>query len=397
MMKLSERARAIKPSPTFAVEAKAREMRARGIDVIGFGAGEPDFDTPEHIRDAGIDAINSGFTRYTPTAGIPELKEAIVAKLRRDNGLDYEPSQIIVSCGAKHSLYNAFQVLCGPGDEVIIPAPYWVSYPDQVRMSGARPVIVDTSSTDFKITPRVLADAITPRTRAIILNSPSNPTGVMYSQDELSAIAEIVVKNDLFVVSDEIYERLLYRGAEFVSIAALGEEIKARTLVVNGVSKTYAMTGWRIGYAAGDSELISAMNKIQSHSTSNPCSISQRAALAAITGPDEPVQYMVEQFRVRGEYMHERLSGMPGIECVEPVGAFYCFPKVSSYYGKSLAGEVVKDSVSFADAILEKAHVAVVAGAGFGTEDYVRMSYATSLEKIKEGLDRLEQALSEMK
>lgn len=397
MMKLSERARAIRPSLTFAVEAKAREMRARGIDVIGFGAGEPDFDTPEHVRKAGIDAINSGFTRYTPTAGIPELKEAIVAKFQRENGLDYKPSQIIVSCGAKHSLYNAFQALCGQEDEVIIPSPYWVSYPDQVRMSGARPVIIDTTSTNFKITSEALAEAITPRTRVIVLNSPSNPTGMMYTRDELTAIADIVVENDLFVLSDEIYERLLYRGARFTSIASLGEEIKARTLVVNGVSKTYAMTGWRIGYAAGDADLIAAMNRIQSHSTSNPCSISQKAALAAITGPDEPIQHMVEQFRVRGEYMHERLCGMPGIECVEPVGAFYCFPKVSSFYGKSLGGVELKDSISFADAMLEKAHIAVVAGAGFGTEDYIRMSYATSLEKIKEGLDRFEQALHDMK
>lgn len=396
-MKLSERARAIRPSLTFAVEAKAREMRARGIDVIGFGAGEPDFDTPEHVRKAGIDAINSGFTRYTPTAGIPELKEAIVAKFQRENGLDYKPSQIIVSCGAKHSLYNAFQALCGQEDEVIIPSPYWVSYPDQVRMSGARPVIIDTTSTNFKITSEALAEAITPRTRVIVLNSPSNPTGMMYTRDELTAIADIVVENDLFVLSDEIYERLLYRGARFTSIASLGEEIKARTLVVNGVSKTYAMTGWRIGYAAGDADLIAAMNRIQSHSTSNPCSISQKAALAAITGPDEPIQHMVEQFRVRGEYMHERLCGMPGIECVEPVGAFYCFPKVSSFYGKSLGGVELKDSISFADAMLEKAHIAVVAGAGFGTEDYIRMSYATSLEKIKEGLDRFEQALHDMK
>lgn len=397
MMKLSERARAIRPSLTFAVEAKAREMRARGIDVIGFGAGEPDFDTPEHVRKAGIDAINSGFTRYTPTAGIPELKEAIVAKFQRENGLDYKPSQIIVSCGAKHSLYNAFQALCGQEDEVIIPSPYWVSYPDQVRMSGARPVIIDTTSTNFKVTSEALAEAITPRTRVIVLNSPSNPTGMMYTRDELTAIADIVVENDLFVLSDEIYERLLYRGARFTSIASLGEEIKARTLVVNGVSKTYAMTGWRIGYAAGDADLIAAMNRIQSHSTSNPCSISQKAALAAITGPDEPIQHMVEQFRVRGEYMHERLCGMPGIECVEPVGAFYCFPKVSSFYGKSLGGVELKDSISFADAMLEKAHIAVVAGAGFGTEDYIRMSYATSLEKIKEGLDRFEQALHDMK
>jgi aspartate aminotransferase len=397
MMKLSERAKAIRPSLTFAVEAKAREMRAKGIDVIGFGAGEPDFDTPEHIRKAGIDAINSGFTRYTPTAGIPELKEAIVAKFQRENGLDYKPSQVIVSCGAKHSLYNAFQALCGQEDEVIIPSPYWVSYPDQVRMSGAKPVIIDTTSTNFKITPEALAEAITPRTRVIVLNSPSNPTGMMYSEDELSAIADIVVEHDLFVLSDEIYERLLYRGAKFISIASLGEEIKARTLVVNGVSKTYAMTGWRIGYAAGDADLIAAMNRIQSHSTSNPCSISQKAALAAITGPDERIEHMVEQFRVRGEYMHERLCSMPEIECVEPVGAFYCFPKVSGFYGKSLGEVELEDSISFADAILEKAHVAVVAGAGFGTEDYIRMSYATSLEKIKEGLDRFEQALNDMK
>ncbi|MEA4883796.1 MAG: pyridoxal phosphate-dependent aminotransferase [Clostridia bacterium] len=396
-MRLSDRAKAIKPSPTFAVEAKAAEMRKRGIEIVGFGAGEPDFDTPEHIRAAGIEAINQGFTRYTPTAGIPELKRAIVAKFERDNGLHYEPSQIIVSCGAKHSLYNAFQALVGPGDEVIVPAPYWVSYPDQVRMAGAVPVIIDTAATAFRLTPEALEGAITPNTRAMVINSPSNPTGVIYSREDLAKIADIAIAHDLAVISDDIYESLLAEGMEFVSIASLSDEIKTRTVVVNGVSKTYAMTGWRIGYAAAEREVIAAMSNIQAHSTSNPCSISQKAALAALAGSDEPCCRMVREFRARGVYMHKRLAAMPGIECVKPAGAFYCFPKVSSCFGKSLGGVKVTGSVSFADALLEQAHVAVVAGAGFGSDDYVRLSYATSMEKIEEGLGRIERALADMK
>jgi aspartate aminotransferase len=387
----------ITPSPTLAVEAKARAMRDQGVDIVGFGAGEPDFDTPEHIRNAGIDAINQGHTRYTAASGTPELKRAVAAKFLRDNGLHYELSEIIISCGAKHCLYNAFLALCQEGDEVVVPAPYWVSYPDQISMAGARPVTVDTSRTGFKLTPEALSAAISPRTVAMVLNSPSNPTGAVYTRAELEKIAEIAIDRDIFIISDDIYERLLYSDREFVCIASLGEEVKKRTLVVNGVSKTYAMTGWRIGYAAGDRELIRAMADIQSHSTSNPCSISMRASLAALNGPDEPVREMVEQFRARGKYMHERLVALPGVECAAPAGAFYCFPRVSQYYGKSLGGSVITNSLEFADAMLSEAHVALVAGAAFGADEFVRLSYATSMGKIEEGMNRIEGALARMK
>ena len=396
-MRLSVMSGGIKKSPTFAVEAKSAAMRARGIDVIGFGAGEPDFDTPEHICDAAIQATLNGHTRYTPTSGVVELRQAIADKIRCDLGLDYKPSQIIVSCGAKHSLYNAFLVLVGPGDEVIVPAPYWVSYPDQVQMTGATPVIVDTSGTGFKLTPEALEAGITPNTRVLILNSPSNPAGAVYSRRELEAIAGVAIKHDLVVVSDEIYDKLLYTDEKFVSIATLGDEIRSRTLIVNGVSKTYAMTGWRIGWAAGDAELIDAMVRIQSHSTSNPCSISQQAALAAITGSQEPVTHMVEAFRERAAHMRKKLCAIPGIGCVMPAGAFYCFPNVAPYIGIDFEGRRVDDSYDLADVILEEAHVAVVAGAAFGCDDFIRLSYATSIEKINDGLDRMERLFARMR
>ena len=394
---LSTRALNVAPSPTLAVDAKAKAMKAQGIDVIGFGAGEPDFDTPEHIRRAGIEAIENGHTRYTPASGTLELKKAVCSRIMKDYGIEYDPSQIIVSCGAKHSLFNAFMALCNDGDEVIIPAPYWVSYPDQVKMAGGVPVVVNTMDTGFKLTTDSLKGAITPRTKVLVLNSPSNPTGAVYTRGELEAIAEVITDNDLFVISDDIYEKLLYTDREFVSIVQVSDEIRKRTLLVNGVSKSYAMTGWRIGYAAGDKALISAMNNIQSHSTSNPCSISMKAAVAALEGPDAPVMEMIKEFRKRGEYMYERFAAMPGIEAQRPAGAFYVFPKVSSYFGKSIAGVKIENSSAFSELMLSEGHIAIVAGDGFGADEYVRLSYAMSMENIKEGLDRFEKVLSQIK
>ena len=395
-MRLSRMSTGITKSPTFAVEAKAAAMRAQGIDVIPFGAGEPDFDTPEHIREEAKASIDSGHTRYTPTAGTAELRQAIADSILARHGLAYKPSNIIVSCGAKHSLFNAFLALVDPGDEVIVPAPYWVSYPDQVRIAGGTPVIVDTSSTGFKLTAEVLEAAITPHTRVLILNSPSNPTGASYTRAELEAIADVVVRHDLVVISDEIYDRLLYTGEDYVSIAALGGEVRERTLIVNGVAKTYAMTGWRLGWAAGNAELVDAMNRIQSHSTSNPCSVSQRAALAALRGPDVPVQAMVDAFRERGERMWERLNRIPYVSCPKPTGAFYCFPNVGRYVGIEFEGRLIESSYHLADVILEHAHVAVVAGAAFGCDGFIRLSYATSIDRIEDGMDRIERLFATM-
>ncbi len=395
-MRLSKMSEGITKSPTFAVEAKATAMRAQGVHVIPFGAGEPDFDTPEHIRDAAKASIDAGHTRYTATAGIVELRQAIANSVQARLGLTFKPNNVIVSCGAKHSLLNAFLALVGPGDEVIVPAPYWVSYPDQVRVAGATPVVIDTASTGFKLTASALEAAVTPNTRVIILNSPSNPTGATYTRDELRAIAEVAVKHDMVVVSDEIYDRLLYTGEEAVSIAMLGDAIRERTLIVNGVSKTYAMTGWRIGWAVGNAELVDAMNRIQGHSTSNPCSVSQRAALAALTGPDEPVQAMIDAFRDRGRRMAERLCSLPHVSCAVPTGAFYCFPNVAPYIGIEFEGRHIASSFDLADLILEQAHVAVVAGGAFGCDNFIRLSYATSIAQIEDGMDRIERLFAKM-
>jgi len=373
------------------ITAKAKAMKAEGIDVIGFGAGEPDFDTPEHIKQAAIQAISEGFTKYTPTAGIPELRKAICARLKEDSGLDYEPANVIVSCGAKHSLFNIIQVLCDERDEVIIPGPYWVSYPEMVRVAGATPVIIETTEeTGFKITPEMLTTRITPRTKLLILNSPSNPTGSVYSRNELAALAEIILKHRIRVISDEIYDKLIYDGLRAVSIASLGPEIKAQTLVVNGVSKAYAMTGWRIGYVAGDKTIISAISNLQDHSTSNPTSIAQRAALAALTGPQDPVRKMAAEFGKRRDYMIERLNRIPGITCLKPHGAFYAFPNVSGIIGKTYHGKKIRTSMELTELLLTEARVAVLPGSPFGAENYLRLSYATSMKNIAAGLDRIE-------
>lgn len=395
---LAKRAQAIKPSPTLAMAAKAKAMKAQGIDVVDFGVGEPDFDTPGNVKQAGIRAIESGFTKYTPAGGTDELKGAVIDKFRKDNGLSYEKPQVLISCGAKHSLYNIAEAVFDAGDEVIIPSPYWVSYPDQVLLNDAVPVIVETTEAEgFRLSAEKLEKAITSRTKAIVLNSPSNPTGLAYDRKTLEAIAAVAVKHRVYVISDEIYEKLVYDGFTHASIASLGPEIKDLTIVVNGVSKSHSMTGWRIGYAAGPSDVITAMANIQSQSTSNPASISQKAALEALTGPQDFLATMNGEFDKRRKYMVERLNAMPGVSCLMPVGAFYAFPNVSKLYGTSAAGKTVRNSADMAAYLLENAKVALVSGDSFGADAHIRLSYATSQENIKKGLDRIEQALKELK
>ena len=394
---LSNRAKSLKPSPTLAINAKAKSMQAQGIHVISFGAGEPDFDTPQNIKQAAKKAIDDGFTKYTPVGGIDELKDAIIKKFQRDSGLSYKRSEIIVSCGGKHSFYNLAQAIFDQGEEVIIPAPYWVSYPPMVALANATPVIVETSEKNgFKITPGELKKAITPKTKALIINSPSNPTGSAYTKKELEKIAEIAISKNFFVISDEIYEKIVYDGFEFTSIASLSEEMKKRTIIVHGVAKTYAMTGWRIGYTAGSEEIISAMNNIQSQSTSNPTSIAQKASVEALIGPQNEVDKMVSAFAQRRNYIVDHLNKIPGVSCYKPVGSFYVFPNFSSYYGKSYQGKKIENSTHLADFFLDVAKVAVVPGVEFGADPFERLSYATSMENIKEGLDRIEEALKKL-
>ena len=389
--KLSSRAARIPASPTVAIAARAKEMKAKGVDVISLSIGEPDFDTPEVIKEAAVRAIREGFTKYTPAAGIPELREAIAGKFSRDNGLEYSPGQIIVSSGAKEVIHHTLQALCGPRDEVIIPCPYWVSYPAQVALAGGSVAVINTGEERrFKITAGQLEKAVTPRSKILILNSPSNPTGMAYSRAELEAIAEIAVSRKLWIISDEIYEKILYDGTEHVSIASLGRAVKERTIVVNGASKTFAMTGWRIGYAAGDSDVIGAMVKMQSQTTTHPCSIAQKAAVASLTGEIPEVQVMVNEFAGRREYIVERLNALPGFSCLKPDGAFYAFPRVSDWYGKEIEGERIENSVDLARVLLEYARVAVVPGAGFGADGHLRFSYATAMDRLREGMRRLE-------
>ncbi|HEY6010689.1 MAG TPA: pyridoxal phosphate-dependent aminotransferase [Nitrospirota bacterium] len=394
-MTIAKRAQAIKPSPTLATAAKAKAMKAQGIDVVDFGVGEPDFDTPENVKQAGIKAIQSGFTKYTPAGGTDELKAAVVDKFRTDNGLQYEKSQVLISCGAKHSLYNIAEALFDPDDEIIIPSPYWVSYPDQVLLNDAKPVIVETTEQEgFRISAAKLEKAVTRRTKAIVLNSPSNPTGLAYDRKTLEEVAAVAVKHNIYVISDEIYEKLVYDGFKHISIASLDPKIKELTIVVNGVSKSHAMTGWRIGYAAGPKDVITAMANIQSQSTSNPTSISQKAALEALRGPQDFIQTMNVEFDKRRKYMVERLNSMPGVSCLMPVGAFYAFPNISKLFGKSANGKPLRNSTDVATYLLEEAQVALVSGDAFGADAYIRLSYATSMENIQKGLDRIEKAFS---
>jgi aspartate aminotransferase len=394
---LSGRAKSLKPSPTLAINAKAKAMQAQGIRVVSFGAGEPDFDTPGNIKKFAIKAIEEGFTKYTAVGGIDELKDAVIQKFQRDNQVTYKRSQILVSCGGKHSFYNLAQALFDRGDEVIIPAPYWVSYPPMVALAEATPVILETKEENgFKITPGDLKRVVTSKTKALIINSPSNPTGTAYTKGELEKIAEMAISHGFFVISDEIYEKIVYDGFECRSIASLGEEIKSRTIIVHGVAKTYAMTGWRIGYAAGPEEIISAMTNIQSQSTSNPTSISQKASVEALIGPQEEVNKMVSAFAQRRNYIVDRLNEIPGVSCFKPTGAFYVFPNFSEYYGKAFHGKKISNSTELADYFLDVAKVAVVPGVEFGADPFERLSYATSMEDIREGVDQIEESLRKL-
>jgi aspartate aminotransferase len=395
-VKTASRLDAIKPSITLAVTAKAARLKAQGVDVVSFGAGEPDFVTPEHIKAAARDALGKGaVARYTEVGGIAPLRATVAAELGRVHGTDIAPENVLVSCGAKHSLYNLFLALLDPGDEVIIPAPYWVSYPDMVMMAGGTPVIVPTSpDDDFTMRADALRAHVTPRTRAVVLNTPSNPTGAVYTKAQIEALAEVVLEKNLLVVSDDIYRRLVYGGATYTSMASVGPELAARTILVDGVSKTYAMTGWRIGYTAGPAPLIKAMAKVQGQSTSNPTHLAQIATIAAITGPQEPVEAMRKAFDERRQTIVELLRAIPGVSCREPKGAFYAFPDLGAFLGRTAPdGKVLGDDVTLCDWLVESGKVAVVPGSGFGAAGHVRLSYACSMENIKNGVGRLRESL----
>ncbi len=396
-MPVSKRITSVKTSLTLAISARAKAMKKQGVDVIGFGAGEPDFDTPDYIKKAAEKAIEEGFTKYTPASGTGELKEAIVEKFKNDNRLSYSPEEILVSCGAKHSIYNAIVALCDEGDEAILPSPYWVSYPEMLKIAGAKAVIIETDQENgFKITPGQLKRAITPKTKLFIFNSPSNPTGAVYSKEEMLSLAGILVKSGIYCISDEIYEKIIYDGQKHISIASLGQDIKNLTITVNGVSKSYAMTGWRIGYAGGPEEIIRAMGTLQSHSTSNPASISQKAAFAALKGSQEEVEKMVAEFVRRRDFMIEKFNSIKEISCLKPQGAFYLFPNISKLIGRSFKGKRIEDSVSLAETLLAETRVAAVPGKAFGADNYLRFSYAASLKDIEEGLKRIKQFIEQV-
>ncbi|MBI5492939.1 MAG: pyridoxal phosphate-dependent aminotransferase [Deltaproteobacteria bacterium] len=397
-MKLSGRMNGLEESVTLAITAKARALKAEGRDIIGFGAGEPDFDTPQNIKEAAIKAINGGQTKYTPVGGINELKDAIINKFRKDNNLAYSREEIIVSCGGKHSIFNLFQAILDPGDEVIIPAPYWVSYPVMVALGGGTPRIVNTSEAEgFRMSLKAFKESITPNAKAVVINSPSNPTGAAYTADELKAIAEVALKNNLLIVSDEIYEKLAYDGFKTTSIASVSDEVKRSTVVLNGVSKTYSMTGWRIGYAAGPKEIVKAMTNIQSQSTSNPASISQWAAVEALNGPQESLSKMRSEFEKRRNAMVDGLNAIVGVSCFKPQGAFYVFANVSKTYGRKFKDRTIKGSVDMANYLLDEAGVAVVPGEPFGDDSFIRLSYATSMDNVVEGVKRIGKAVGELK
>ncbi len=396
-MQLAKRLKAIKPSPTLSLNAKAKALAAKGEDVVSFAAGEPDFDTPAHIKAAAVAAIEAGFTKYTATGGIPELKAAISAKLKKDNALDYSPEQVLVSCGAKHSLYNLFQALLSPGDEVVIFSPYWVSYPDMVRLADGVPVIVETSvENGYAPDPKELRKALTPRTRAVVINSPSNPTGAVLSGDALTRIAEVVAGHDCLVVTDDIYEKLLYTGKPFQNIANVAPELAPRVVTVNGFSKAFSMTGWRLGYTAGPKDLIGAMQMIQDQSTSNATSISQKAGVAALNGPMEPVETMRVEFQARRDLIVKGLNAIPGITCRLPEGAFYVFPDVQQLIGKRYKDKQVNGSVHLSELLLEDFKLAAVPGEPFGAEGYLRFSFATARGTIEKGLQRLQQFVAQL-
>src|SRR5216684_6522370 len=380
--RISQRAASLAPSLTLAIDSKAKQMKAEGQDVVGFGAGEPDFDTPQHIKDAAAKALADGFTKYTPASGIPELRQAIADKHKRENGLTYKPSQIIVSCGGKHSCYNVILATCEQGDEVIIPAPYWLSYPEMVKLAGAKSVIVETTDkTEFKITPQQLRAAITPSTRLFILNSPSNPTGSVYAPEEIKALGDICVEKGVLIMSDEIYEHLLYDGAKHQSVASFSNAHFEHTILVHGFAKAWSMTGWRLGWCAAPEPIAKAIDAIQSHSTSNPTSFAQKGAVAALTGPQEHLKGWLAEYAKRRSFAHKRLNGIPGISCVNAKGAFYLFPNISKLGLKS---------TDFCAKLLDQEKVAAVPGIAFGADDYIRISYATSMANIEKGLDRID-------
>ena len=401
--KLSERAINAAPSPTLAIAAKAGALKAQGLDVVSFSAGEPDFDTPSNIKDAAVAALGKGDTKYTPSSGTVALKDAIIAKLKRDNDLTYTRGEILVSCGAKHSIYNLMQAILDPGDEVVIPAPYWVSYPEQAKLADGVPVIVNTTdATGFLTTAAQIEKHLTSRTKLVVLNSPSNPTGGVYSVDALREITELCVSRGIYVMSDEIYEKILYRGSQFVSPASFSDEAKRLTITINGFSKAYSMTGWRLGYAAGDAEIISAMSRIQDQSTSNPTSFAQAGAVEALNGPQDAVETMRQAFEERRDRIVALCNDIPGVTCLTPGGAFYVFPNVSSLYGKSWTdgdgkSTVIKGSDDMAEYLLTTKQVAVVPGSGFGADDHIRLSYATSMANIEKGLSRIAEAVATLR
>ena len=398
-MKLSKRALQIKPSSTLAISAKAAQLKADGIDVVTFGVGEPDFDTPKHICDAAIEAIHNGDTRYTPASGTIELREAVCRKLKRDNDIEYTPEQIIISNGAKHSLMNTFMAILNDGDEVIIPAPYWLSYSEMVKIAGGVPVIIETKKQNhFMMTKQEMLDAYTEKTKAIVLTSPSNPTGMVSTIEDLKTVADFAVEKDIFVISDEIYEKLIYEeNKKHISIASLGKEIYDRTIVINGVSKSYAMTGWRIGFTAAPKEVAKLISALQSHMASNPNSIAQKATVAALNGSQQCVEDMTKEFKKRRDYIFEREEAIDGIQALKPEGAFYLFVDVSETYGKKAGEKKIESAADFAAALLEQKYVAVVPCADFGMVDYIRLSYATSMELIKKGMDRIEEFVKGLK
>ena len=394
---LSRKAQAVKPSSTLAITAKAKELKAQGLDVVGFGAGEPDFNTPDNICNAAIKAIKDGFTKYTPASGIVELKQAVCDKFKKFNGLDYKPSQIVISNGGKHSLTNVFEAILNPGDEVIIPAPYWLSYPEIIKLSDGVPVFVrGEKENGYKVTAEQLQAATTEKTKALVLNTPNNPTGMIYSEEELRAIADYAVKNDIYVVSDEMYEYLVYNGNKHISIASFNEEIYKRTITVSGLAKSYAMTGWRIGYTGSSEEIAKLMGSVQSHQTSNPNSIAQKAALEALTGDQSTVQMMLGEFDKRRKFMYEKMSALPYVSTEEPLGAFYVFADVSEALKKEYKGKKVETAAEFARILIEDYNVAVVSCADFGFPDHIRLSYAISVEQIDKGLTRIEKFLNDL-
>jgi len=391
---LSNRAKSLKPSATLAITAKEKALRAEGLDIVGFGAGEPDFDTPNHIKKAAIDAIMDGYTKYTPAAGTEQLKDAIIAKFKRDNDLEYKRDEVIVTCGGKHALYSLFQSIFQEGDEVIVPSPFWVSYPAMVELAGATPVIVEThEEEEYQLTVEMLRKQVTSKTKGIILNYPSNPSGSVYHLQNLEEIGKFAVENGIYLISDEIYDKIVYDGYKHTSIASLGQPIKEMTIITHAVSKTYSMTGWRIGFAAGHKEIIQAMSNIQSQSTSNPTSISQYAALAALNGPQEFVDFMVKEFKKRRDYFVDGLNSIEGVTCFNPKGAFYLFPSFKGLMGRTYKGRKVTSIAQLTEILLEDFHVAVVPGGEFGAEGHLRLSFATSLDVIEKGLARIKKAV----